>query len=219
MAKFDKVAYSYDNFVFRICCRIIHNQSIQTIKEYLNNNARILDLGCATGNFLGKLTRHNNTLQLVGLDESVEMLKIARQKHDGITFILGDATNLPFPNSFFDIVTMIDTFNYFPNKNKVLSECSRVLKPKGILFFYGPSIDHFFSKLSVLINKWYYTERGTKHLPIKNIELLAGQNNLKISKKVLRRWIFWPLLRCWLITFRKIADTSQPAPVNLDNVS
>ena len=60
---------------------------------------RILDVACGTG----FLTRHLRG-EVVGLDQSEEMLKIARQRLPGATFVNGNAFSLPFPDASFDRV-------------------------------------------------------------------------------------------------------------------
>jgi ubiquinone/menaquinone biosynthesis C-methylase UbiE len=59
----------------------------------------VLDVACGTG----FLTRHLRG-EFTGLDQSEEMLKIARQRIPEATFVQGDAFSLPFPGASFDRV-------------------------------------------------------------------------------------------------------------------
>ncbi len=60
---------------------------------------RVLDVACGTG----VLTRHLRG-EVVGLDGSEEMLRIARERVPAATFVRGDAFSLPFPERSFDRV-------------------------------------------------------------------------------------------------------------------
>ena len=57
---------------------------------------RVLDVGCGTG----FMTRHLKG-EVVGLDQSAAMLRIARGRVPGATFVWGDALGLPFPDGAF----------------------------------------------------------------------------------------------------------------------
>ena len=60
---------------------------------------RVLDVACGTG----VLTRYLKG-EVTGLDGSEEMLKFARERVPGATFVKGDAFSIPFPDSSFDRV-------------------------------------------------------------------------------------------------------------------
>jgi len=58
--------------------------------------ARVLDVGCGTG----FMTRHLKG-EVVGLDQSAAMLRIAQGRVPGASFVRGDALSLPFPDGAF----------------------------------------------------------------------------------------------------------------------
>ncbi|HEY2777917.1 MAG TPA: class I SAM-dependent methyltransferase [Gaiellaceae bacterium] len=60
---------------------------------------RTLDVACGTG----FLTRHLRG-EVVGLDQSANMLEIARERSPGATFVQGDGLELPFEDGEFDRV-------------------------------------------------------------------------------------------------------------------
>ena len=62
---------------------------------------RTLDVACGTG----FLTRHLAG-DVVGLDQSIRMLDVARRQVPRATFVNGDAFALPFPNDCFSRVFM-----------------------------------------------------------------------------------------------------------------
>jgi ubiquinone/menaquinone biosynthesis C-methylase UbiE len=62
----------------------------------------------------------------VGVDISLEMLKIARKR--GVECVRADASALPFKNNSFSSVYVIFTLCFLENPSKVLEEIRRVLK-------------------------------------------------------------------------------------------
>ena len=53
--------------------------------------------------------------------------------NDNATFHVGDASNLPFDDDFFDVAHCHTVMNHVPDTQKLLTEIKRVLKPGGIL--------------------------------------------------------------------------------------
>lgn len=102
----------------------------------------ILDIGCGTGDLsinIAKLASKDT--EIVGLDYSQPMLDIARQKADkaGVSgrvgFIADDASQLPFPDEYFECVGISFAFRNLTYNNPLcrphLAEVKRVLKPGG----------------------------------------------------------------------------------------
>lgn len=103
---------------------------------------KVLDLCCGTGDLAIDLARlAENSVELVGVDYSQPMLEIATDKAaslDGgrkISFIYGDAANLPFPDGCFDCVGISFAFRNLTYKNPLaqrhLAEVFRVLSAGG----------------------------------------------------------------------------------------
>jgi len=100
---------------------------------------RALDLCCGTGDLALAFARRG--AEVIGLDFSGAMLEIAekrRQKipktqHTNLKFIQGDAQQIPFPDHFFDIVTVGYGLRNLANWETGLAEMQRVAKPGGRL--------------------------------------------------------------------------------------
>lgn len=93
----------------------------------------ILDIGCGTGELLFQL-QSRMTADFAGLDLSDNMLQIARQKMGkDVELRQGDAENLPWEASRFDLVCCTLSFHHYPQPKKALAEMRRVLKPGGML--------------------------------------------------------------------------------------
>ena len=93
-----------------------------------------IDVGAGTGMSLETLL--DQDVQLVGVDISWQMLKIAQEKlkaHLNTSLIIADAENLPFRNSIAELMLGITTLEFVPNPMKSLYEMRRVLQTRGWL--------------------------------------------------------------------------------------
>lgn len=71
----------------------------------------------------------------VGVDIATAMVERARMRCPDLTFVVGDALRLPFPDAFFDAVTMNFGILHVSQPQRALAEAHRVLVPGGRLAF------------------------------------------------------------------------------------
>lgn len=103
------------------------------MKKYINENNKVLDLGCGNGRLFEIFTDKNT--DYTGVDFSKKLIEIARQKY-GDYFKVSDILNLPFPSENFDSVWSIAVLHHIPSvelRKRVLSEIRRVLRPNGMV--------------------------------------------------------------------------------------
>src|SRR6202789_774431 len=99
----------------------------------------VLDLGSGGGiDVLLSASRVGPTGKAYGLDMTDEMLALARenQKQAGATnveFLKGEIENIPLPDNSVDVVISNCVINLSADKDRVLSEAFRVLRPGGRL--------------------------------------------------------------------------------------
>jgi demethylmenaquinone methyltransferase / 2-methoxy-6-polyprenyl-1,4-benzoquinol methylase len=97
---------------------------------------RILDVATGTGLVARALARRGS--EVVGLDQSEQMLARAREKlseapelANRITFVRGEAERLPFESGTFDAITFTYLLRYVDDRLATMTELARVLKPGG----------------------------------------------------------------------------------------
>jgi SAM-dependent methyltransferase len=98
----------------------------------------VLDVATGTGRLPALLVRQDDFQgRVVGLDISRRMLFQAAVKlygsMDRASLIWHTATELPFPDDTFDLVTCIEAWEFFPRAREDLHELVRVLRPGGSL--------------------------------------------------------------------------------------
>jgi len=96
----------------------------------------ILDAGCGTGGNLEWLARYAGGGRIVGMDLIPTAIAFCRQRgHPELA--LGSATDLPFADRSFDLVTSFDVLVQIPGEGsdeQAMREMWRVLRPEGIAF-------------------------------------------------------------------------------------
>ncbi len=103
----------------------------------LRSGEIVLDLGSGGGiDVLLSARRVGPTGKAYGLDMTEEMLALARenQKQAGITnveFLKGEIENIPLPDNSVDVIISNCVINLSADKDRVLREAFRVLKPGG----------------------------------------------------------------------------------------
>ena len=116
--------------------------SIDQIVQRLPKGSSVLDLGCGNGYCTFKFAE-TNIKSIIGADYSQtsvdQAINISSLHQDSIKekidFKQGDALDLNFPDSIFDVVITIRCLiNVGDNENqlKALKEIHRVLKPGGV---------------------------------------------------------------------------------------
>ncbi len=103
--------------------------------------SNILDLCCGDGMVAFFLAKRFNC-RITGVDISRVGIEVAKSGNrlrgagKKCSFRLGYAQNLPFSDNSFDIIYSFDSFIHIYDKERVIKECYRVLKPGGRLVFF-----------------------------------------------------------------------------------
>ena len=101
---------------------------IEKVFDLNNEDHRILDIGCGTGDSRQIFRKNNYT----GIDISPEYIAYARMKHPGEYKVM-DGTQLRFEKETFDYILIMAVLHHLdnPTLELMLTEASRVLKSSG----------------------------------------------------------------------------------------
>ena len=191
---FDKQAKVYDNSIYSMYPRKCYKYVIDEINKV--NHEKMLDVGCGTGEILNTIA--TNSDNYFGIDLSEKMIEIAKTKNNSnnITYLVGDSEFLPFKDSYFDVITCVESFHHYPNPYGVIKEFYRVLKPNGTIIicdmYRKAPLRQFYNFLMKVGNtgdvKIYTRKEITKileyeKLKIKDYYFSTKQTYLCISKK------------------------------------
>ncbi len=105
-----------------------------SITADLPKGARILDVGCGTGDQVARLLELG--FEARGIEPSEKMREHARARLQEGTVIDGSVLEMPFEDDYFDFVYAIEVFRYLDTGDNLegLKEARRVLKPGGCFF-------------------------------------------------------------------------------------
>lgn len=110
------------------------------------NAARILDLGSATGRDRQSLARRFRGALVIGLDSSLEMLRISRRRPRWFyrgAVVQAEAENLPFTDGSLDLVYANLLLPWIDNLPGCFAEIARVLRRNGLFVFSTLGPDSF----------------------------------------------------------------------------
>lgn len=166
---------------------------------------RILDLGCGTGQLTTLIAE--NGAQVIGLDSSPEMIAAAAKEYPHIEFVLGDAREFSFPDTF-DAIFSNATLHWITDCDAVTKRIAESLKPGGrfIAEFGGKgNIAHLVGALRAeledcgqpaIAEQWYNPSLGEfallleKHqLEVRFASLFERLTKLEEGERGLRNWI------------------------------
>lgn len=131
VAEYAKAAQRYDEkWAF-----YVEATTRETLRRMpMTPTARVLDVGCGTGELLRRLRAKYPRASLAGLDPVAEMLTVARGKLSGNEDLqIGYADALPWPAASFDVVVSCNMFHYISHPVEALREMARVIRPGGAL--------------------------------------------------------------------------------------
>lgn len=96
---------------------------------------RILDAGCGTGSLSLTLARLTKAASILGVDASKGFIEFAqgRSSDPRLSFELGDAQNLAYPDASFDRCLSLLIVNHIADTPRALKEMRRVTKPGGVV--------------------------------------------------------------------------------------
>ncbi|HNZ29289.1 MAG TPA: class I SAM-dependent methyltransferase [Candidatus Goldiibacteriota bacterium] len=158
------VAEARDNKILGISYKAARNIK-ELEKLELKSGMKVLDAGCGPGILINQLEA---MYKIKGYGCDLSKLALKRAKECGSKKIIYKNSvleKMPFPKNYFDAVVSFDVLEHVENKEKVLSEMARVLKPGGKLLIYAISIRdlftwHWFLRLITFGRLGHDTEGG-----------------------------------------------------------
>jgi ubiquinone/menaquinone biosynthesis C-methylase UbiE len=106
------------------------------LARHAQPGVRALDAACGTGRHAAHL--HDLGCTVTGVDQSHEMLAVARSKVPDARFEQGDIERLSFADDAFDLVVIALALCHLADPTAAVRELARVLRPGGTLVITDP---------------------------------------------------------------------------------
>ncbi len=107
-------------------------EDLKPLVKYTKDGDKVLDLACGNGRLYQLWEK--GQVSYVGVDQSEELIKIAKKKFPDLEFLVGEMTDIPFGKNSFDVVFCIAAFHHLSSnvdRLKALQEMKGVLKSGG----------------------------------------------------------------------------------------
>jgi SAM-dependent methyltransferase len=164
--------------------RFTLKQNASIVKSFYSSGV-MLDVGCGAGEFLVNF-KNDSSWELYGIELSTYAASLLEGAFP-VAVSTKELIENSYQESFFDVVTVLDTFIYISNPNEFLKEADRIIKSSGMLLIETPGFLFRILKNRGLISKilcgsWSHLNPNIQlyYYSKKTLEALAKNNNFKL---------------------------------------
>jgi len=138
---FERAAAGYDEVA--VLQQEIGRRMLARLDTMRIDPARILDLGCGTGQSSGALLKRYPRADVVALDFALPMLALTRSRGRWLRrprCLCADLDHLPLADQSMDLVFANAALQWSAGPDRVFADIARILKPGGLVLFssFGP---------------------------------------------------------------------------------
>jgi ubiquinone/menaquinone biosynthesis C-methylase UbiE len=163
----------------------------------IENYHTVLDVGCGGGRTVRKLAAIATQGKVYGVDHSDESVAATKRANarridlGRVEIRHGSVSQLPFPDSMFDLVTAVETHFWWPDLPGEMREVSRVMKPGGTLILIAEIYKGADTMAAQLAEK-YASRTGMTLLSVNEHRELytnAGYSDVQVIEERDNGWI------------------------------
>ena len=155
-------------------------RNCQYLLPHIKPTSLILDVGCGPGTITSDFAKLASSGKVTGVDNSEGIITSAQNTfpqstQSNLTFLVGDAYKLDFPDNTFDIVHAHQVLIHLKTPIEALKEFYRVCKPGGIVAVRDSSCAIVLSLKPDLPSIRSYWAKALQMIPIMGGDVLAGE--------------------------------------------
>jgi SAM-dependent methyltransferase len=160
----------------------------------IKSDFAILDVGCGGGKTISRLARRAVQGKVYGIDHSEDMVVYSRKVNRKLIatnraeIMQSSAEKTGFKDDFFDLVTAIETYYFWPNLAEPFQEIKRMLKKGGRLLIISEMVKDGVYEVE---NAEVIAKTQVQLVPLQEIQRMlysAGFSNVKIYNKRKSDW-------------------------------
>lgn len=153
---FNNIAGSYDLLNDLLSLGIHRLWKRKLIGEIIKSRPhKVLDCATGTGDIAISIKDSSPQTEVVGTDFSKNMLEVAKQKTNTITWEVQDVTNLPYTDNQFDVSSISYGIRNVEDMDKGLQELARVSKEKFCILEFGQPQNPLFKAIYFGVMKYF----------------------------------------------------------------
>lgn len=159
-----------------------------------NNELKILDIGCGTGQLIKEISDQYNEVDYLGIDVAENMIEVAKKNNKGKNIEFKNSAIESFEsNEKYDIIICTHAFPYFPNKQEMIKKMAGLCNKKGQVIIVNSSTN---SLKDLIINFFLKaTTSKAKYLSIDEMKKLFKGAKLKVKQiEVIRERFYMPTI-------------------------
>lgn len=153
---------------------------VEFIKELNYSHPVIADICCGNGYYSDKIKSEINC-EIIGFDLSKEMVRLAAKRKNGITYFVGNLSNIPIKDKSIDIA--LHLFAPFHEK-----EFSRITKDDGYIISVVAGQEHLFELKEILYDTPYKNDEKppiTENLKLVDKRKISAKVHLKTNEDIM----------------------------------
>jgi SAM-dependent methyltransferase len=157
---------------------LLQDEVSKVVKFTRKGSAKVLDIGCGTGDRLDVFRSRGFETYGVETSDSADYAK----DHLRLNVTKGDLFSAHFPDGFFDIATLYNVLEHTHDPEKVCQEVQRILKDGGFLVIQVPNKDSF--QYKIFKKKWaaFDVPRDLYYFNTRTLGSLLKKAGFKVMK-------------------------------------
>jgi ubiquinone/menaquinone biosynthesis C-methylase UbiE len=166
---------------------------------------KILDVGCGTGANMLAFSKHG---EVYGVDRSGEAVGFCQRR--GVDRVKqATVEELPFPDSFFDVITVLDVLEHTDDDLAALKELGRVAKPGALVISTVPAYGFLWSEHDEALQ---HRRRYSAH-EVRNKMTVSG---LEVERSTyFVTLLFWPIFAMRIVQGLLKKSTSPKTAIHV----
>jgi len=121
--------------------------------KLLGKGQRLLDIGCWDGRLLERIRAAGLYEEFFGIDIVADGVNLAREKGFDVQVVDLNLGLLPFPDNYFDTVTILAVLEHVFDPYSIVREIRRVLRPSGTLIIDVPNVAAVTNRARILLGR------------------------------------------------------------------
>lgn len=161
-------------------------ERLELIEKFIKRG-RLLEMGCASGAFLG--FARSRGWEVFGVEISPYASDIARKKFD-LHVVTGDFKKADFQNNFFDAVVCSDILEHIEDPVDFLLSIRKILKDNGMVYIATPNAASLYYRVFGLLNllnrkNYFLLPYHIVHYSPKTLKILLEKTGFELAYCVL----------------------------------